>query len=158
MIRQALTAACAAAALAACTTLTEQPPPANPQKVVDERVALMRGFGGALGASINYTQGKATAAEAHKKVKAAAPGVARVANLFPRGTALGDKGVTQSRALSTIFTNRGDFEAKLDALGGAFATLEAALAKNDKAGATAAAATTRNTCAACHNKYRAPED
>ena len=44
---------------AACTT--DQAPPADPQRVVDQRVAIMKGFGGAIGATQNYAQGKATA-------------------------------------------------------------------------------------------------
>ena len=148
----------AALSLTACATIMEPGPPANPQAVVNERVAVMKTFGGALGARINFTQGKATAADAQKKVASASAQVDRVPGLFPRGTALGDRGVTQSRALSTIFINRGDFEGKFDTLGRAFANLEATLAKNAKADATKAVADTRAACAACHNKYRAPED
>jgi len=153
--------ACAAGltlTLAACTTLTEEKPPANPQAVIDQRIAIMKTFGAALGAAANQTQGKTTPAAARKSVADARTGLARVAQLFPRGTALGDRGVTQSRALSIIFANRSDFETKLDALSGRFAQLDAALAKNAKADTTKAIADARAVCSACHNKYRAPED
>jgi cytochrome c556 len=154
------TALCSTAilALAACTTLTEEKPPANPQSVVDQRVGLMKKFGAALGATGNYAQGKTTAAAARKTVADARAGAESAAKLFPRGTALGDKGVTQSRALSIIFANRSDFEAKFATLSDRLAALDAALAKNAKTDVTKAMADTRAACSACHNKYRAPED
>jgi cytochrome c556 len=143
--------------IAACTTLIDTPP-ADPQKLIDERAAVMKGFVGALGAGTQYTQDKVTAAAAQAKVAAARGKVAAVPSMVPRGTALGDRGVTRSRALSTIFANRADFEAKFDALGANFASLDAALAKNAKADAATALAATKKTCLACHDKYRAPED
>lgn len=144
-------------ALAACA-MTSETPPENPQRVVDDRVRIMKGFGGALGAATNYGQGKATVAEAKTKLAAARANLERVAGLFPRGTALGDRGVSRSRALATIFTNRDDFEEKLDALANAFAALDAALAKNVVSGATGALGPVRAACNACHTKYRAPEE
>ena len=156
-MRNALSAT-ALLGLAACTTLTEERSPANPQAVVGQRVAMMKTFGGALGAATNQTQGKATAAAARKNIAAARAQLEGAPSLFPRGTALGDRGVTKSRALSTIFLNRSDFEAKFDALAGRFAELDAALAKNAKAETAKAVADTRAACSACHNKYRAPEE
>jgi cytochrome c556 len=147
----------AASTLFACQTFEPAPPP-NPQSVVNQRVAIMKGFAGAVGAATNVAQGKAPAASAKTKIATARTDVERVSGLFPPGTALGDKGVAQSRALSTIFKNRSDFEGKFDALAAAFANLDAALAKNAKSEVSAALAATRNACSQCHNKYRAPED
>lgn len=144
-------------ALSACTTM-EAGPPANPQSIVNQRVSVMKGFGSTVGAATNAAQGKATAASAKAKLAVARTDVERVPDLFPRGTALGDKGVTQSRALSTIFKNRSDFEAKFDRLASAFAALDAALAKNAKAEISSALVATRAACSQCHDKYRAPED
>lgn len=144
-------------AIAACTTLTDAPP-ADPQKVIDERVAMMKSFVGALGTSTQYTQDKAPILAAQGKVAIARRKLKAAQSLFPRGTALGDRGVTRSRALSTIFANRDDFDAKFDALAASLAGLDAALAKNAKADVTAALASTKKTCLACHDKYRAPED
>ena len=152
------TAAGVAVTLAACTTIIEEKPPANPQAVVNQRVAIMKTFGAALGAATNQTQGKTTLAAARKSVADAGAAVEPAPGLFPRGTALGDRGVTQSRALSIIFANRSDFEAKFSVLADRFAQLDAALAKNAKAETTNALADTRAACSACHNKYRAPED
>jgi cytochrome c556 len=143
--------------LSACQTF-EPGPPANPQRVVDQRVAVMKSFGGTVGAVTNVMQGKATAASARTKLATARTDVERVADLFPPGTALGDKGVTQSRALSTIFKNRADFDRKFASLADALAKLDAALAKNAKDEISTTFAATRNACAQCHNKYRAPED
>lgn len=151
-------------ALASATTLavaacaTDPGPPANPQGVVDQRVAIMKGFAGAIGATTNFTQGKASAADARAKLGPARAGIERVGDLFPRGTALGDRGVRQSRALSTIFANRDDFEGKLDTLSETLAALDDALAKNAKGQATKALAAARAACSACHTRYRAPED
>lgn len=156
-LRNALSAT-AMIGLAACTTLMEERPPANPQAVVNQRVAAMKTLGAAIGAATNQTQGKTTAAAARKSLAAARAQLEGVPKLFPRGTALGDRGVTQSRALSTIFINRSDFEAKFDALADRLAELDAALAKNAKAETTKALADTRAACSSCHNKYRAPED
>jgi cytochrome c556 len=145
------------AGIAGCTTMDSGPPP-NPQSVIDRREGIMKGFAGALGAAANYTQGKGTAAEAKAKLTSARANAETLATLFPRGTALGDRGVNHSRALSTIFTNRSDFEAKADNLAQAFASLDTALSKGSKDETSKAAAGARNACSQCHNKYRAPED
>lgn len=157
--RTARTALLAASflAIAACTTLTDTPP-ADPQKVIDERVAAMKSFVSALGTVTQYTQDKAPVLAAQGKVAIARGKLKAAQSLFPRGTALGDRGVTRSRALSTIFSNRADFDAKFDALAANFAALDAALAKNAKADAATALAATKKTRLACHDKYRAPED
>jgi cytochrome c556 len=143
-------------AIAGCTT--DPGPPANPQSVVDQRVAVMKSFAGAIGATANFTQGKASAADARAKLGQARAGIERVGDLFPRGSALGDRGVKQSRALSTIFANRDDFEGKLDTLSEAMGALDEALAKGAKGQATKALAAARAACNACHTRYRAPED
>lgn len=155
--KQTTLAIAAALALAACATSTDTPP-ANPQGVVDERQRIMKSFGAAFGAANNYGQGKATVAEAKAKLAAARASMGRIGDLFPRGTALGDRGVTQSRALTTIFANRGDFADKMEALAAAFATLDGALARNAKAEAASAVGRTRTACNSCHTKFRAPED
>lgn len=125
--------------------------------MVDQRVAIMKSFGSALATAANYGQGKATAEAAKSKLAAARAGLPKVVNMFPRGTALGDRGVVQSRALSTIFTNRSDFEAKFERLDEGFAALDRALAGGKEA-TTGAAGTLRATCASCHNRYRAADD
>ena len=145
------------AGLAGCQTIMDAPP-SNPQAVVDQRVSIMKGFVGSLGASSAFTQGKGDARSAQSKVAAARAGAAKLDGMFPRGTALGDKGVAKSRALSTIFTNRSDFEAKLAASAQTLATLESALARGSKADTTGALAGAKNACVSCHNKYRTADE
>jgi cytochrome c556 len=71
---------------------------------------------------------------------------------------LGDKGVTRSRALSTIFKNRSDFEAKLAASAQTLAALEGALARGSKADTTGALNRAKAACGSCHDKYRAADE
>ena len=146
-----------AVALAACQS-TIDTPPANPQGVVNERQGIMKGFGGALAASAAYVQGKGPAAAAHTKLAAAYANTTKVAALFPRGTAMGDRGASTSRALATIFANRSDFEAKLDATARALGALDALVQRGAKTEASAAFDTARASCASCHNKYRAADE
>jgi cytochrome c556 len=150
--------AVSAAALMALAACVSDAPPENPQLVVNQRVTIMKSFVGALTLSGNFVQGKGTAAVAQTKVAAALAGVDKLEELFPRGTALGDRGVATSRALSTIFSNRSDFDAKRETLGAALGTLDVALVKKSKPGADRALADVKSACNACHTRYRAPED
>lgn len=144
-------------AVAGCVSKLDSPP-ANPQGVINERVAIMKGFGGALGASSAYVQGKGTAQAARAKLGPAMQNTGKLAGLFPRGTAMGDKGAGTSRALSTIFSNRADFEAKIDATARALGALDALVARGAKAEASAAFDRARAACGACHTKYRAADE
>lgn len=145
-----------AVALAACTT-TLDTPPSNPQGVIAQRVAIMKRFGGALGASAAFVQGKG-GADAHAKLTTAMANAEKLPGLFPRGTAMGDRNAGASRALSTIFTNRDDFEAKAAAVGRALGALDAMIVRGAKGEATKALATTKAACGACHAKYRAADE
>jgi cytochrome c556 len=150
-----------AAALATLTLVaceTGSPPPADPQRVVNERVAIMKSLGVALAATGAFTQGKGQAADARAKLGIARTNAERIPDMFPRGTALGDKGVARSRALTTIFASRGDFDAQARALQSKLSELESALAKGTKADASAALAATKVTCSSCHSKYRAADE
>ena len=150
-----------AAALATLTLVaceTGGPPPADPQRVVNERVAIMKSLGAALLATAAFTQSKGQPADALAKLSVARKNAERVPDMFPRGTALGDKGVANSRALTTIFANRNDFDNKASTLQARLAELEAAVTKGAKADATTALASTKAACAACHTKYRAADE
>jgi cytochrome c556 len=153
---RALVAGFIASALVACAT--QESPPENPQGVVNERVAVMKSFIAALVAAGNFAQGKATAETAKAKVTAARAGAGRLSDLFPRGTALGDRGVKTSRALSTIFANRADFDAKRAALENTLAALDGALAENSKTDAAKLIAPVKSACLACHAHYRTPDE
>lgn len=156
-LRTAAFAIASALSLSACETMMDTPP-ANPQAVVDERVAIMKKFGMALGATGKYTQDKATIAEAKTAVAAARAKVSRVHDLFPRGTALGDKGVVQSRALSKIFANRSDFDDRLDNLSRALAALDGSLTPNGKPQTATTLNAVKGACKSCHDAYRAAEE
>ena len=142
--------------LVACET--GNVPPANPQQVIDERVAVMKSLGAALAATNAFVQGKGAAPAAQSKLSLARKNAERLAQLFPRGTALGDKGVTSSRALSTIFTNRGDFDKKADALLGKLDQLANGLATASKSDTLSSLSAAKNACTSCHDKYRAADE
>lgn len=144
----------------ACGTLDtlDTSVPSNPQAVVNDRVAVMKSFAGALTTSGQFVQGKATASAAKARVTAAIGGADRLKHLFPRGTALGDKGVSDSRALSTIFATRSDFDGKLADLAQTLARLEPTLTAADKKTAAASLSEVRKACVGCHSKYRTPDE
>ena len=144
-------------ALVACQT-TLDTPPSNPKAVIAERVAVMKGFGGALAASGAFVQGKGTAEAARAKLGPAYANAERLPGLFPRGTALGDRNAGTSRALSTIFTNRDDFEAKAAALARSLGALDALIARGAKGEAATALTGAKAACGACHSKYRAADE
>jgi cytochrome c556 len=145
-----------ALAIAGCTTMDSVP--ANPQAVVDQRVAIMKGFVSALSASGAFASGKGSQADAHTKLSTARSGAESLRSLFPRGTALGDRGVTKSRALSTIFSSRADFDDKLGDTAAAFAALDATVVRGAEADAATALSKAKATCGSCHNKYRSADE
>jgi len=142
---------------ASCQTPKHEPPK-DPQNLVDQRVAIMKTFIAGLGASSQYAQGKQTAAAAKAKLDIARSGAERLDELFAPGTALGDRGVTKSRALSTIFAKNSDFGDKLRELRSAFTELDGALTRDSKTEAATAAQRTKSACLSCHTKYRTPDE
>ena len=141
----------------ACQT-TKHEPPKNPQTLVDQRVAIMKTFIGGLGASSQFAQGKAPAAAAKAKVNIARSGLERLDDLFVPGTALGDRGVTKSRALTTIFAKNSDFHDKLRELSAAFADIDGALSHESKNETATAVQRTKTACLSCHSKFRTPDE
>jgi cytochrome c556 len=143
--------------LTACVS-TLDTPPSNPQSVINQRVQVMKGFGGALGAAGAFAQGKGTAAAAHTKLAAAYANTAKLGDLFPRGTAMGDRGASTSRALSTIFSNRSDFEGKIGATAQALGELDALVQRGAKGEVARALDRAKATCGSCHSRYRAADE
>ncbi|MFM9863218.1 MAG: cytochrome c [Micropepsaceae bacterium] len=146
-----------AVALTACIS-TLDTPPSNPAGLINQRVAVMKGFAGALGAAGAFAQGKGTEAAAHTKLAAAYANTAKLAELFPRGTAMGDRGASTSRALSTIFTNRSDFDAKIEATARALGALDALVQRGAKGEVARTLESAKATCGSCHSKYRAADE
>lgn len=135
-------ALCATAAWAAAKT---------PQQIVDDRVAGMKTMGGNVQAA-----GKAaTPAEAKAKIAAALAFAETIPSAFPKGTGIGDKGVTKTRALQDIWAKPTEFKAAADALADALKAVDAAL--GDQGKTDAAFGEVRKSCGGCHTPFRGPE-
>lgn len=119
----------------------------TPQQIVDNRVAGMKSLGGNI-------KGAATAAtpdDAKANFAAAIKFAETIPTLFPKGTGIGDKGVTKTRALQDIWTKPAEFKAAGEALVAALKAAEAAPADKSKLGGVT------KTCKDCHDAFRGPE-
>lgn len=123
----------------------------SPQQIVDDRIAGMKTMAGNLKAASEA----ATAADAKAKFEAARKFAETIPNLFPKGTGIGDKGVTKTRAVQDIWAKPAEFKAASDALVAALKTAEAAA--GDKAKTDAAFGEIRKSCGGCHTPFRGPE-
>lgn len=124
---------------------------ATPQEIIDQRIAGMKGLGGNLQAA-----GKATTtAEIQAKLGAAISFSETIPSLFPKGTGIGDKGVTKTRALQEIWAKPAEFKAAADALTTALKAANAAA--GDKAKLDVAFGDVRKSCGGCHTPFRGPE-
>jgi cytochrome c556 len=122
----------------------------SPQDIVNDRVAGMKSLIGSLkGAS------EATDAAVVKDHLAKAIAVAKsIPSKFPKGTGIGDAGVTKTRALQDIWTKPAEFKAASD---GFVAALEAAsAAAGDAAKFGAAMGGVKKSCGSCHDAFRGP--
>lgn len=122
----------------------------SPQDIVNDRVAGMKSLIGSLkGAS------EATDAAVAKDHLAKAIAVAKsIPSKFPKGTGIGDAGVTKTRALQDIWTKLAEFKAAAD---GFAAALEAAsAAAGDAAKFGAAMGGVKKSCGSCHDAFRGP--
>src|SRR5215470_6572296 len=113
----ALTAICVGAAVAA------DAPAKSPQDVaVATRVAAMKQMGGDL---------KAATDPAAKPADAKAKFAESIPTLFPKGTGIGDPGVTKTRALQDIWAKPAEFKAAADNLVMLLKAAEAAVDATD---------------------------
>jgi cytochrome c556 len=122
-----------------------------PQKIVDARVAGMKG----MVADLTAATKAATTDEAKAKLTSARKFAETIATAFPKGTGIGDAGVTKSRALQDIWAKPTEFKAAADALVVALKAAEAAV--GDKAKLDAAFGEVRKSCGGCHTPFRGPE-
>lgn len=122
-----------------------------PQKIVDARIAGMKG----MVADLTAASKAATADEAKTKLASARKFAESIPTIFPKGTGIGDAGVTKSRALQEIWAKPAEFKAAADALVAALKSAEAAV--GDKAKFDAAFGEIRKTCGGCHTPFRGPE-
>jgi cytochrome c556 len=114
---------------------------------VKERVALMKGNGGAAARITKAEDVKATVADA-KTIQA---NLKKLGTLWPAGSITPD-----SRATPEIWKNMPDFTAKLTAAQKEADTLVANAEKGDLAATKAQVRELVNACNACHKAYRGP--
>ena len=114
---------------------------------VKERVALMKGNGGAAGRINKAEDAKATVEDA-KTIQA---NLKKMAGLWPAGSITPD-----SRAKPEIWQNMADFNAKLAATQKEADTLVANAEKGDLAATKAQVPQVIAACNACHTTYRGP--
>lgn len=122
-----------------------------PQQIIDERVAGMKGLGGNVQAAAKA----ATPAEAKTKLASAIKFAESIPDAFPKGTGIGDTGVTKTRALQDIWTKPAEFKSAAAALATALKAADANAA--DKAKFEAALGDVRKSCGGCHTPFRGPE-
>jgi cytochrome c556 len=122
----------------------------SPQDIVDDRVAGMKSLIGSLKGAT-----EATDAAVAKDHLAKAIAVAKsIPSKFPKGTGIGDAGVTKTRAVQDIWTKPAEFKAASD---GFVAVLEAAsAAAGDAAKFGAAMGGVKKSCGSCHDAFRGP--
>lgn len=128
------------------------PAPA-PQQIVDTRIEGMKKLGGDLKA----TGQAATPAEAKAKIAEAIAFSESIVSRFPKGTGIGDPGVTKTRALQDIWAKPVEFKTSADALTGVLKNISAALDSGDKAKVDAAFGEVGKSCGGCHKMFRGPE-
>jgi cytochrome c556 len=124
----------------------------TPQQLVDARVEGMKTFGGTLKAASQA----ATPAESKAKLAEAIAFSESIVSRFPKGTGIGDTGVTKTRALQDIWTKAADFKAAADSMTAALKGIDAVL--GDKAKTDAAFAEIGKSCGGCHKPFRGPEN
>ncbi len=129
-------------------------PAKSPQQIVDEREAGMKKMGGAVKAA---SDAMADAAAAKTKIAEAIAFAETIPSHFPKGTGIGDPGVTKSRALQDIWTKPAEFKAAADALVAALKAVDAALDGGDQAAIGAAFKGIGKSCGGCHTPFRGPE-
>ena len=96
-------------------------------------------------------------ADAKAKVADAIKIAEAIPTYFPKGTGLGDPGVTKTRALQDIWAKPAEFKAAADALLAALKNVDAALDSADSAKISAAFGDIGKNCGGCHKPFRGPE-
>jgi cytochrome c556 len=136
----ALIAVCAGVAVAS-----------DAQSTIDERVAGMKKLGGNLKGAFEAT----TAAEVQAQLSAAIAFAESIPSRFPKGTGIGDAGVTKTRALQDIWAKPAEFKAAAEGLMKALKTAHDAVGDQAKLGA--ALKGVGAACKDCHDTFRGPE-
>jgi cytochrome c556 len=129
-------------------------PAKSPQQIVDERVAGMKKMGGALKAA---SESMSNPAAAKAKLAGAIAFAETIPAHFPKGTGIGDPGVTKSRALQEIWAKPAEFKAAAEAVVAALKAVDTALDSGDQAAVGAAFKGVGKGCGGCHTPFRGPD-
>ncbi len=122
-----------------------------PQQIIDERVSGMKKMGGEIAVASKTP----TAVIAQASLSSALTFAESIPARFPKGTGVGDPGVTKTRALQDIWAKPAEFKSATDAL---VTALKAARdAAGDKTKLDAALGDVRKSCGGCHTPFRGPE-
>jgi cytochrome c556 len=125
----------------------------TPQNTADEREKAMKTMTG----HIKVAADAATpAADAKARLGEAIKIAESIPAMFPKGTGIGDPGVTGTRALQDIWKKPAEFKAAADALVVALKSADAALG-GERAKIDAAFGEVRKSCGGCHTPFRGPE-
>jgi len=125
-----------------------------PQQIVDDREAGMKKMGGNIKAALDPA---AKPGDAKAKLADAIAFAKSIPAHFPKGTGIGDPGVTKSRALQDIWTKPAEFQAAADALVAALNGVDVALSSGDRAKVDATSGEIGKSCGGCHKPFRGPE-
>ena len=153
MNRIALCVAFAATVCAGAVWAADAPAAKSPQEQVDAREAAMKKLGGAMKGGTDLA---AKPADAHAKFAEAIKIAESIPSLFPKGTGIGDAGVTKSRALQDIWKKPDEFKTAAANLVAVLKAADAAVDVGGDAKGTAFNAIGK-ACKGCHDAFRGPE-
>lgn len=122
----------------------------TPQEIVDDRVAGMKSLIGSLKGATEATD----AAVAREHLAKAIAVAKAIPSKFPKGTGIGDAGVTKTRAKQEIWSKPAEFKAATDGFVSALEAASAAAGDASKFGA--AMGGVKKSCGSCHDAFRGP--
>jgi cytochrome c556 len=123
------------------------------QQTADEREKAMKTMAGHLKVA---SDAATPAADAKTRLAEAIKIAESIPAMFPKGTGIGDPGVTDTRALQDIWKKPAEFKAAADALVAALKSADAAL-QGERVKLDAAFGEVRKSCGGCHTPFRGPE-
>ena len=122
----------------------------SPQQIVDDRVTGMNG----LSKNLTVAKGATDPAIAKAQMAQAIAFAQTIPSKFPKGTGVGDAGVTKTRALQDIWTKPSEFQAAADAMVVALKNADAVA--GDATKFAAAFGEIPKGCGGCHTPFRGP--
>ena len=140
-------------ALAFSGAALAQGQPTKGEQALKYRKAVYQAMAWNFGPMGAMSQGKAPFDATEFSMRAAR--VAALAPMLAESYSAETQGVAGSKAKAEIWTNRGDFDAKMKDLVDRSATLAKVAAVGDEAQSKAAFFDTANACKACHDKFKA---